>query len=189
MKGAPDGLVLTRRAFVWVENALCCLIVLAIMGVAVWRIVVREAEWQVNAMWADPFLKHAVLWLTLIGAALATKDRNHINIDVVGRLLKGRWRSACQVLTSLFSTVICALLAYACCRFVLDQRTAFIDQTYDSSGTIFGNVPAWHAQAVMPVAFAIMSLRFLLQTVEDAYAVVMGVPPEQQAADDEGERA
>jgi len=176
---------MTRRAFVWVENALCCFLVLAIVGVAVWRITVREAGWQFDTMWADPFLKHAVLWLTLVGAALATKDRNHINIDVVGRLLKGRWRAACQVLTSLFSCVVCALLAYACCRFVLAQRTAFIDQTYDSSGTVFGNVPAWHAQAIMPIALAVMSLRFLLQTVEDAYAVVMGVPPEEPPVEDE----
>lgn len=170
------GAGVVRRALMGLEVALVCLLLLAMVGVSALRIVVRVAHWELNLMWAGAFLKHSVLWLTVLGAALATRDRNHINIDVVGRLLKGRWRSGCLTLTNAFAAVVCVWAAWACYQFVGSQRDAFLNKSYDSAGTLFANVPAWYGQAIMPLAFALIALRFALHTIEDAAAVWTGRP-------------
>ena len=177
------SLTTLRRGFWWAETALISALLLSMVGVSALRIVVRVAHLRLDIMWADAYLKHSVLWITVLGAALATRDRNHINIDVVGRLLKGRWKAACLVLTDLFAAVVCAASTWACCMFVQSQRKAYINQSWDSAGDVFGSVPAWCAQAVMPAALALMAVRFLIQSGEDAVAVWAG-PPEQ---DDEAE--
>jgi len=170
------GVGVARRVLVGLEVALVCLLLLAMVGVSALRILVRVAHWELNVMWADAFLRHSVLWVTVLGAALATRDRNHINIDVVGRLLKGRWRSGCLALTNAFAAAVCVWAAWACYQFVGSQRDAFLNKSYDSAGTLFANVPAWYAQAIMPLGFALIALRFALQTVEDAAAVWTGRP-------------
>ena len=38
-------------------------------------------------LWADPLMRHIVLWLGCLGAALATTSARHINIDVFSRAL------------------------------------------------------------------------------------------------------
>ena len=169
----PASIAVLRR----LETALVCVLLLSMVGVAALRIVVRVGRLKLDIMWSDAYLKHSVLWITVLGAALATRDRNHVNIDVVGRLLKGRWRAGCQALTDLFAAVVCGVVAWACYVFVLSQQQAFAAKSFSTAGTIFGSVPAWYAQAVMPVAFALMTVRFLVQTVEDAVALWRGSPP------------
>lgn len=163
-----------RRGLGRAEDALVCALLLVMVVVAAIPIVHRVAELQWNMMWADPLQKHLVLWIALLGAALATKDRHHINIDVLGRLLRGRAKSGSQALTNLFSAAVCAMLAYACAAFVQAERDSFIHGSFASSGTLFWKVAAWHAQAVMPFAFGLMACRFLVQTIEDIVALVAG---------------
>lgn len=163
-----------RKGLCRVEDTLVCALLLAMVVVAAVPIVHRLAELKWNMMWADPLQKHLVLWIALLGAASATKDRHHINIDVLGRLLRGRAKCGSQAVTDLFSAVVCAMLAYACAAFVQAERESFIHGSFASSGTLFWKVAAWHAQAVMPFAFGLMACRFLIQTVEDVFALVTG---------------
>ncbi len=173
-RGLRQAAAAARQVFWWAEAALVCALLLSTIGVSALRIALRLAHSRLDIMWADAFLKHSVLWITLLGAGLATKDRNHINIDIVGRLLKGRWKSGCQTLLDLVSAAVCAGAAWFCGEFVLSQREAFNRGSWDSAGTIFAHVPAWYAQAIMPAAFALMTARFLFQAGEDAVAAWQG---------------
>ena len=64
---------------------------------------------------------------------------------------------------------------WACFEFVGEERQAHIDGTWSASPNLFGNVPAWAAQAVMPLAFTVMAVRFFIQSIEDAVGVWTGV--------------
>ena len=105
--------------------------------------------------WADVINRHLVLWIGMIGAALATARSRHIRIDVLGRVLKGaagRWTGA----------GLDALAAWICLRLALAART-FVLQTREFGDTLSPlDWPAWMLQAVIPASLALMAFHFLL---------------------------
>lgn len=108
--------------------------------------------------WADGLIRLAVLWLALIGAIAASRDRRHIKIDVVTRLLPAPLQRVAAVLRNLFTAVICALLARYSWVFVRDSR--------EFGDVLLDNWPAWWFQIILPVGFALMSYRHLVRTAQ-----------------------
>ncbi|MCB1607308.1 MAG: TRAP transporter small permease subunit, partial [Xanthomonadales bacterium] len=40
-------------------------------------------------LWLDPLMRMATLWLALVGALVATRERRQLHIDVLARRLRG----------------------------------------------------------------------------------------------------
>ncbi|MBN2424077.1 MAG: TRAP transporter small permease [Calditrichaceae bacterium] len=108
-------------------------------------------------LWADPLLRHLVLWLGFIGASLATKDGKHISIDVFGRLLKGKWKEISAIIINVFACFITLYLAEAAWRFVMEEK--------EFGTTVFGETPAWFFQIIIPIGFGLIALRFLIRII------------------------
>lgn len=104
--------------------------------------------------WSDPVLRVLVLWVGMLGAMIATSQDKHIRIDLLSRYLSPIWRHHTARLNDLFSAIICALLAWHATRFVYFE--------WQDGATLVANVPAWLAEAVLPLGFAVMALRFTL---------------------------
>ncbi len=66
-----------------------------------------------------------VLWLALVGAALALKQQRHIKIELLLRFLPPAGRRMAAGLTSLFAMGVCAVLAHAGILFVQNEITLF----------------------------------------------------------------
>jgi TRAP-type C4-dicarboxylate transport system permease small subunit len=132
------------------------------IGLAGMQIVLRNLL-DTGFPWSDPLLRVLVLWISLMGAMVASRDDNHITVDVLSRFLPIRIRSLSRGLTDLFTAIVCALLAYHGLRFVLLDKQA---------GTLaFASVPAWICELVIPVGFGVIALRFFLslfQHISDA---------------------
>ena len=77
-------------------------IVLFMVVLAFLQVLLRNIFDQ-SFLWGDPLLRHLVLWVGFIGASLATREEKHINIDVLGRALKGRPKLAVRFFTELFA--------------------------------------------------------------------------------------
>ena len=107
--------------------------------------------------WGEPLLRMMVMWVALLGAMAATRDDNHIRIDLSLRFLEGRARLAVQALTGGFSAAICALLAWHGARFV------WLD--WEAGVRAFGDVPAWACEAIMPFGAAVMAIRYALHVI------------------------
>ena len=150
--GAPARQPLHLRA----EEALLVALVACLLGLAFAQILLRNL-FQVTWFWADPLLRHLVLWSCFLGALVATREDRHIRIDAVLRLLPGRWRHVAGALGDLAGAVLCGILSPIAFRFVLDERS------YGAEA--FPGLPAWIAQLVFPAVFAGMSLRFLANGV------------------------
>ena len=107
-------------------------------------------------MVGDPLVKHLVLWVTFIGAGLASKQGSHIRIDIAGRLLPEKAKPIVEILVSLFSSGICIILAVGSYRFLMME--------YESK-TTFGmtEIPVWILETVMPLGFGIIALRFVFR--------------------------
>ncbi len=136
-----------------IENSLLVLLLTSMILLATLQIVLRNG-WSSGLSWADPSLRVAVLWITLLGAMAATRDHNHIRIDLLTRFLPGQLRPYAQATTDLFSAFICGLLAWHGSRFVYFE--------WQDGSILFASVPAWACELIIPLGFGVMALRFLL---------------------------
>ncbi|GMQ92181.1 MAG: hypothetical protein BMS9Abin11_1502 [Gammaproteobacteria bacterium] len=138
------------------EDAVLILILTTMIGFAVMQIVARNF-FGVGIPWADTLLNILVLWVGLVGAMVATRRDHHIAIDALVRFLSKKVQGIVQRLVDLFTAVVCAILAFHSIRFVLIE--------YESGTLAFSIVPAWLCQSILPIAFSIIALRYLVYTV------------------------
>lgn len=136
------------------ENGILMAALITMIFMAVMQIVLRNL-FGIGLIWAESSLRVLVLWLALLGAMVATRDKGHINIDVATHYLPDRVLVYINALVSLFSAGICAVVFWYSLDLV---RIEYEDQTI-----AFANVPTWLCQSIIPFAFLIMSLRFFGQ--------------------------
>ena len=109
-------------------------------------------------IWADPLLRVAVLWVGMIGAMVATRNDRQISIDAVSRFLPDLWKARMRVVTDLFTAVVSAVVAWSAFRLMIDDRAA--------GGLAIAKVPVWVCESILPVAFAVIALRYLLFAIK-----------------------
>ena len=135
------------------------LLLLVMILLATAQILLRDLL-ETGLSWADPVLRLLVLWLALLGAMAATRDHNHIRIDLLSRFLPPRIKQVAQRVTDSFAAVICGLLAWHAGRFVLLEQ---------ADGTLlFSTLPAWMGELILPLGFGVIALRFLLAALTGA---------------------
>ena len=155
MSNLKKSFVLILRTISWVEETFLCLLLISMIILACVQIFLRFF-FSGGLSWADPLLRYMVIWAGLFGAAVATKNGKHINIDIISHLLPDRFKPWLQVLLNLFSAGVCSALTYAAINFVRDEAT------YGGRGLL--NIPSWGLNLVFPLAFGIISLRFIILT-------------------------
>ncbi len=135
------------------EDLLLALLLTAMILLATSQILLRNL-WDYGLSWGDPTLRLMVLWVTLLGAMAATRDNNHIRIDLLTRYLPDTAGRIARRLTDGFTALVCALLAWHAARFVGFE--------YQDGNRFLDLLPIWPFQLVMPIGFAIIALRLLL---------------------------
>ncbi len=149
------------RALARMEDALLIGVLLLLMVLAASQIGLRNLGLPTLA-WADPVLRSGVMWLALLGAAVATRERRQITVDVLTRALMGWPRRAAGFLTNAFAATVAALLAWQCYRFVRDE--------YQFGGAWLGDIPSWVPQLPMPLVFGLIALRYALFALNELRA-------------------
>jgi TRAP-type C4-dicarboxylate transport system permease small subunit len=150
------------------EDALLVLLLGAAVVLAPLQIALRGV-FGTGLAWIDPLLRVLVLWLGLLGALAASRDGRMINIDVMSRVLPPRPRAAAGAVTSLFTAVVSAIVAYHAARFVASELRF--------GSVAFSGLPAWMLESVLPVAFGAIALRYLLRFARDLGAAISGEQP------------
>lgn len=138
-----------------------CLLLIAFL-----QIILRDL-FATGISYADPLLRHLVLWIGLLGATLATRQDRHIHIDILPRIVPEKRKALLQIATNLFSTIICLFLTYAAIKFIRDE--------YQAATTLFLQIPIWILEVILPMAFAIMTLRFFTKTIRNVFAIIKGM--------------
>ena len=93
--------------------------------------------------------------MALLGAVAAARHDKHISLDLIGRLLHGRGVRVARV----FAFGFAALAAFT----LLRASLGLIEMDRESGTTLFGSVPTWWAELILPVAFGLLALRFVLR--------------------------
>lgn len=139
-----DGWAITER---WLLVG----VLLAMICLAVLQIVLRNI-FGTSLFWIDPLNRLLVLWVALLGAMVATREREHIAVDLLKHYLKGKALSLVTSVAEGFAAVACGIMAYHSGRFVYFE--------YLDGMQTFSGLPAWPFELIMPVGFAVMCARF-----------------------------
>lgn len=158
---SPHVLVRSIGALHRLEDAVLALLLGAMVLLAALQIGLRDV-FGLGLSWSDPLLRAMVLWLGLLGALAASRERRQISIDVVSRMLPPRARAATNALTNLFTGVVSGVVAWHAGR--------FIAQELEFGGGGIGALPGWLLAGVIPFAFGAIALRHLLACALDARA-------------------
>jgi len=138
------------------EDGLLVVMLTGMILVAATQILLRNV-FDTGLAWGDPLLRMMVLWLGLLGAMVATRDRNHISIDVLSRYLPARARRVSHLITDCFTLIVCALLAFHGARFVWQDQAAGV--------RVFADLPAWLFELIIPIGFSVICARYLLHFI------------------------
>lgn len=135
------------------EDATLVLALSSMLLMALLQIILRNF-FDSGFLWAESFLRILVLWVAMLGAMVATREKNHISIDLVSRSLDRRLTLPIEILTSLGAAAICFTAMW--------YSIEYIGYEYEDGTIAFANVPVWACQSIMPVGFGVMAVRFLL---------------------------
>lgn len=136
-----------------IESTFLVCLLLFMVGIGFLQVILRNI-FHTGIFSADLLLRQGLIWLTLIGASLATRgEGRHIVIDILSPLLSGVWAARARRFTDLFAAVICSLLARASFIFLAGE--------WEAGSRIAGAFPAWLFQVILPIGFALMGIRFL----------------------------
>lgn len=153
-----DSLARLTRWGIAAENLVLVVLFCGLMLLAVAQIVLR-IFFDTGFIWNDELQKFIVLWITLVASIAASRSNRHLRIDIVSQFVPERYARLPRAVVDTFAAGVCAVLAWQSWRYM--QLTVEFEDT-----VITGlDLPAWIAYAVMPLAFGIMSYRFLIAAI------------------------
>ena len=156
LRAALERSVIARRFFTattWLEIGVVALMLggLIVLGCA--QILLRNA-FHSGWLWADPLMRHLVLWLGALGAALASARMRHISVDALSRLLPPQLLPLRRLIVYGVTAVVAYALLVSTVRLVANER---------GYGEIaFLGIRTWVLQLVLPVAFGLITYRTVL---------------------------
>ncbi|MFC1827987.1 TRAP transporter small permease [Thermodesulfobacteriota bacterium] len=122
-----------------------------IIVMAVTQIFLRNL-FESGIIWGNALVRILVLWIGLLGAMVASRDGNHICIDAVTRYLPERVQDAVGFVSEMFTAAVCGIMAY--------YSLQFVKMEFEYGGMGFARIPSWVCEVIIPVAFAVIALRY-----------------------------
>lgn len=140
---------------IWqIEDIILWVLLLALILTGVLQIVLRN--WlDFGILWYEPLVRVLVLWLALAGAMVASRYDKHIQIDLLDQFLKPHQQKIVNKIIYLIGSVISLFVAYISIKFVIAE--------YKYGEIAFSIVPSWLTESIIPFAFFIIGIRFLLR--------------------------
>ena len=134
------------------ETYLLATLLTALLLVSVAQILLRMF-FDTGFIWAEPVSRQGVLWLALLGALSATREKKHISIDALPRFMRPKMRQVVWTITQLGAAAITAALTWYGWGMVQLEREA--------PGVFVANIPSWWPMCIFVFGFALISLRFI----------------------------
>ncbi|UCD33840.1 MAG: TRAP transporter small permease [Desulfobacterales bacterium] len=149
-----------------IEDAILVGLLLLMMGMSVIQIFLRNL-FESGISWSDVLVRILVLWVGLVGAMVASRQGNHITIDILNRYLPNHIKILASFVIELFTAGICSIAAYYSLLFA---HMEFID-----GSLVFAQVPTWLGVAIIPFSFAVIGLRYFLLAFVN-FKKILGFP-------------
>lgn len=152
----PFSLERIRHILHRFEDGILVGLLVLMISVAVLQIFLRNV-FETAIIWGDALVRILVLWIALAGAMVASREDNHISIDIVSRYLPQKFRLAASTITSLFTALICGIVAWYSLKFVMMEM--------EDGGMAFARVPAWICESIIPFSFSVIGMRYVILSI------------------------
>jgi TRAP-type C4-dicarboxylate transport system permease small subunit len=148
---------------------LCYLLLVAVTVITGMAVVARYIINNPIA-WTEEVARYILIWLTMLGASVAMKRREHISLDSVVRRLP---RRAATVVEMVMFTIIIVLLI------LVDKHsiTMVVTQSVRRFSPSVGISMVW-PQTSLPVGFTLIVIQSLYIILEDLRELLTGTVPE-----------
>jgi len=150
-----------HRLLLKTETLLLGALLLSLIVIAVAQVLLRNF-FGGGLLWAEAYTRISVLWIALIGAMIAARRRNHIAIDALANRLPASWKQPLQRIADGLTGLICLAATWFSLDFVIQE------QAYGDNA--FAAIPTWLCEAIIPFAFAIIAVRYVI-------AALLPAPP------------
>ena len=104
-------------------------------------------------IWGDEIVRYSLIWMTFIGAALATKEKQHIQVDVIDMILPKWGQKLTNGLADVIVVGFMAFMIYYGIRMTDFQRG------------MFGETLSWFSYAYVYVSIPIGAFFMILFTI------------------------
>lgn len=145
-----------KRPSLPVGIGIAAAITAAVAG-AVWLYV---REFPGGFIWAQKIAMVLMIWVAMVGASIATYERSHLALEMGEKLWPEKALKFVKALAHGLTTAFCLI------AFIVSVKLVLIQQSEgDPISPAVEWLPNWVAFLVMPYAFAVMTVRFLAQSV------------------------
>ncbi len=142
--------------FARLETGVVIILVAFVTTFGLIQILLRNV-FATGLMWGDTFLRHAVLWICMLGAARAVAEDKHIHIDLLLQIVPAKLALVLRIIANLLPVIISVIMLYCSWEFVQNERSG--------ENMAFGSFPSWWLQLIFPFTFLVMTLRFAARLV------------------------
>jgi TRAP-type C4-dicarboxylate transport system permease small subunit len=149
------------------------LAIFSLMFLAMWSVIGRKFFGSPMMGYID-YIEAIMPIIAIMGIAYVQRDGTHIRMDMVVNALSGRALWFFELMSILAILVLITLLTWGAWEHFLrsfDCSRPFCSR--DSSIDV--GIPTWPSKLVVPVAFAVLVMRLLLQAVGYGRALVLGL--------------
>jgi C4-dicarboxylate transporter DctM subunit len=134
------------------ENILAYLTIILLALIPVIDIVMTKVFHTTGIRAASGYIKHLVLWVTIICGMITTRENKHLSLSIGINLIKEPYRSIIRQATSFISVAVSCLLTLCSLTFTF--------LTYEP-GVSIGIVPIWLVFMILPLGFLINTIHFI----------------------------
>ena len=135
----------------FIENTALVVVLAAMIFLAAAQIFMRNFL-DTGLSWGDEALRLMVLWITMLGAVAAARDRRHIVIDALSRILPDGLQKWAAFIVDIFSAGVAGVLAWFSAEFVIESK--------EYGDVLLNDLPAWLFQLILPLGFALIAYRY-----------------------------
>ena len=139
------------------ENGVATLAAFGLILLPLVEIVARTV-FSTGVPGAGPFTNHLVLWVAMLGAAIAARDDKLLVLATGGFIPEGRWREIARVAAAAVGSAVAGLLATGAIEYVRVR--------YVSGRELAAGVPEWITELALPVALILIACRLAWRASE-----------------------
>lgn len=143
-----------NKKVLFIEKVVLCLLLFSMIFLSFGQVIARNV-FSTGFVQATTLVRIEVLWITMIGAALASEYRQHIKIDFLYNIVSSpsskRW---VEIIAQLFAALTCAFLCLASYNYIALMQS-------DTTATLIHRIPDWKFKLILPYSFFMMCVRFL----------------------------
>lgn len=148
-----------------VEGFFLCIFLMSMVILAFVQVVARNV-FNAGIPWADTVVRHLVLWVGFLGAALATKLDQNLTLEVLTKYMPERAKHVAAVVVKIFACTVCYFLLMASLKFLANER---------STGERFLHLfPSWYALTIIPLTFVLIPFHLVFSMARDVQYFVKG---------------